>query len=83
MNHWYYIGSAYGNIVWKYVFLLHVLNKNENNINAGSPSNQHRYKHHPSKKNQSVLIAKISSRKTQKITNPQKYKLPQKFRATW
>ena len=83
MNHWYYIGSAYGNIVWKYVFLLHVLNKNENNINAGSPSNQHQYKHHPSKKNQSVLIVKISSRKTQKITNPQKYKLPQKFRATW
>ena len=26
----------------------------------------------PSKKNQSVLIAKISSRKTQKIANPQK-----------
>ena len=34
----------------------------------------------PSKKNQSVLIAKISSRKTHKITNPQKYKLPQKGR---
>ena len=49
----------------------------------GPPPNQHQYKHHPSKKNQSVLIAKISSRKTQKITNPQKYKLPQKFRATW
>ena len=29
-----YIGSAYGNIVWKYVPLLHVLNKNENIINA-------------------------------------------------
>ena len=27
----------------------------------------------PSRKNQSVLIAKISSRKTQKIANPQKY----------
>ena len=26
----------------------------------------------PNKKNQSVLIAKISSHKTQKITNPQK-----------
>ena len=28
----------------------------------------------PSKKNQSVLIAKISSRKTQKIANPQKFR---------
>ena len=36
----------------------------------------------PSKKNQSVLIAKLSSRKTQKIPNPQKYKLPHKFHAT-
>ena len=35
MNYWYNIGSAYGSIVWKYVFLLHVLNKNENIINAG------------------------------------------------
>ena len=34
-----------------------------------------------SKQNQSVLIGKISSRKTQKIANPQK-KNPQKFRAT-
>ena len=36
----------------------------------------------PSKKNQSVVIAKISSHKTQKIANPQN-KLPQKFRASW
>ena len=28
----------------------------------------------PSKKNQSVLIAKISSRKTKKIANPQKFR---------
>ena len=35
-----------------------------------------------SKQNQSVLIGKISSRKTQKIANPQKKKNPQKFRAT-
>ena len=28
----------------------------------------------PSKKNQSVMIAKISSRKTQKITNPPKFR---------
>ena len=34
----------------------------------------------PSKKNQSVLIAKIRSRKTHKIANP-KNKLPQTFRA--
>ena len=30
----------------------------------------------PSKKNQSDVIAEISSRKTQKITNPQKYTPP-------
>ena len=60
-------------IVWKYVFLLHVLNKNENIINAGywvllwKPQQLI-----PSKKNQSLVIAKISSRKTQKIANPQK-----------
>ena len=35
----------------------------------------------PSMENQSVLIAKISSRKTQKSPIP-KNKLPQKFRAT-
>ena len=35
----------------------------------------------PSKKNQSVPIAKISSSKTHKIANP-KNKLPQTFRAT-
>ena len=51
-------------LVSKCVFLLHVLSKNENIINAG-------YflkiaKLIPSKKNQSVLIEKISSRKTQK-----------------
>ena len=62
-------------IVWKYVFLLHVLNKNENIINAGYwvyfLKSQ---KLIPSKKNQQSvdLIAKISSRKTQKIANPQK-----------
>ena len=47
---------------------LHVLNKNENIINAGYWSQ----KLIPSKKNQSVLIAKISFQKTQKIINPQK-----------
>ena len=37
----------------------------------------------PSEKNQSVLIAKISSRtEHKKITNPKKCKLRQKFRAT-
>ena len=36
----------------------------------------------PSKKNQSVPIAKISSRKTQKIANPHLNKLSQKFRST-
>ena len=71
-------------IVWKYVFLLNVLGKNENIINA-------RYwvlceyckKIIPSKKNQTVLITKITSRKTQKNRQSAKIKLPQKFRATW
>ena len=35
MKYWFYIGYAHRSIVWKYVFLLHVLNKNENIINAG------------------------------------------------
>ena len=52
---------------------MHVLNKNENILNAGywvlSEKSQ---KLIPSKKNHSVLIVKISSRKTQKIANPQK-----------
>ena len=53
---------------------MHVLNKNENILNAGywvlSEKSQ---KLIPCKKNQSVLIVKISSRKTQKIANPQKW----------
>ena len=35
MNYWFYIGYAYRSIVLKYVFLLHVLNNNENIFNAG------------------------------------------------
>ena len=35
MNYWFYIGYAYRSIVWKYIFLLPVLNKNENFVNAG------------------------------------------------
>ena len=35
MNYWFYIGYAYRSLVLKYVFLLHVLNKNKNIINAG------------------------------------------------
>ena len=51
-----------------------VLNKNENIINAGCwVLSENCKKIIPSKKNQSVLIAKISSRKTQKIANPQKF----------
>ena len=51
---WYTM--KYWFIVWKYVFLLHVLNKNENIINAGC----------------FLKIAKISSHKTQEIANLQK-----------
>ena len=59
-----------------------MLNKNENIINAGyCVLSENRKKIIPSEKNQSVLIAKISSRKTQK-TPIHKNKLPQKFRAT-
>ena len=43
-------------------------------INAGYWVLSEIAKINPSKKNQSVLIAKISSRKTQKIANPQKYR---------
>ena len=35
MKYWFYIGYAHRSILWKYVFLFHVLNKNENIINAG------------------------------------------------
>ena len=42
----------------KYVFLLQVLDKNENIVNPGY----------------FLRIAKISSRKTQKIVNPQKFR---------
>ena len=46
---------------------------NENIFNFGYwVLSENRKKLIPSKKNQSVLIAKISSRKTQKIANPQK-----------
>ena len=53
---WYTM--KYWFIVWKYVFLLHVLNKNENIINAGT--------------GYFLKIAKIGSRKTQEIANLQK-----------
>ena len=38
MKYWFYthVGYVYRSIVWKYVFLLHVLNKNENIINGRS-----------------------------------------------
>ena len=34
MKYWFYIGYPHRSIVWKYVFLLHVLGKNENIING-------------------------------------------------
>ena len=65
--------SKYWFIAWKYVFVLHVLNKKENIINLTSTAYFLKSpKLIPSKKNQSVPIAKISFRKTQKIDNPQK-----------
>ena len=36
MIYWFYIGFAYCSIVWKYAFLLHVLNKNENISKLGT-----------------------------------------------
>ena len=34
MNYWFDIGYPYRSIVWKYVFPLHIINKNENIINT-------------------------------------------------
>ena len=68
MKYWFYIGYAHRSIVWKYVFA-HVLSKNENlSIMLGTGYFQwwKSQKLIPSKKNQSVLIEKITSRKTQK-----------------
>ena len=48
------------------------LNKNENNTMLGAGYFLKIAKLIPRQKNQSVLIAKISSRKTPKIANPQK-----------
>ena len=73
MNYWFYIGYTQSSIVWKYVVLLHVLNKNVSIVNAaGTGYFLKTQKLVPSKKKQSVQIAKISSLKTQKIANLQK-----------
>ena len=65
--------TPYRSVVWKYVFLLHVLNEIENIINAGKwVLFENRKKLIPSKKNHSVLIAQLCSRKTQEVTNQQK-----------
>ena len=67
MNYLFYIGYAHRRIVWKYISALHVLNKNENIINTGYWLCENRTeKLIPIENNQAVLIAKISSRKTQK-----------------
>ena len=67
MNYLFYIGYAHRRIVWKYISALHVLNKNENIINTGYWLCENRTeKLIPIENNQSVLIAKIRSRKTQK-----------------
>ena len=61
MNYWFYIGYAYRiciSIARTHTWVLGTFWKSQKLI--------------PGKKNQSVLIAKISSRKTQKIANPQK-----------
>ena len=76
MNYRFYIGYAYLSIIVG--FFWHVINKNENIINAGYWSwlifwKSQKLIRSKKKNKHSVLIAKISSRKTQKITNPQKY----------
>ena len=58
-------------IVWKYVFLLHAT-KILSMLGTGYFLNRKSQKLIPSKRNQSFLIAKICSRKTQKIANAQK-----------
>ena len=63
----------YRSIVWKYVFLLHLLKKNENSISAVYLAlSKNRKNYFPARKTICPLIAKISSRKTQNIANPQK-----------
>ena len=68
MNYWCYVGYAYRSIF----FLLHVLNKNNDIINAEYWVLSENRKLISSKENQFFLIAKITSHKTQKIANPQK-----------
>ena len=79
---WFYIGWAHHGILWKFVFPLHVLNKNKYLQCVGAGTFWKLQKLIPNKENWSVLIAKISSCKTPKITNPQN-KLQQKSLATW
>ena len=55
------------------IFLLHVLNKSETIINAVYWVLSEVAKNNNNNNKQSVLIAKISSCKTQKIANPQKF----------
>ena len=64
---WYTM--KYWSIVWKYVFLLHVLNKNENIINAILNKNENIIN---AGAGYFLKIAKISSHKTQEIANLQK-----------
>ena len=76
MNYRFYIGYAYRSII-VFSFFWHVINKNENIINVGYWlifwKSQKLIRSKKKTNKQSVLIAKISSRKTQKVTNPQKY----------
>ena len=63
--------TKYWFIAWKYVFLLQVLNKDKDNYNQCWVWGifWKSQKLISSKKNQSVLMAKISSHKTQRIAN--------------
>ena len=64
-------GFTYG-IHTLVLFLLHVLHKNENINNAGYRVLSEYPKINSQRAKTTVLIAKISSRKTQKIANPLK-----------
>ena len=82
MNNWFYIGYVYRSFVWKYVFLLHVLTKKENIINAVSwVLSENRKNYFPARKTNLYCSQKLVPVKYKKCPI-RKNKLRQKFRAT-
>ena len=82
MNNWFYIGYVYRSFVWKYVFLLHVLTKKENIINAVSwVLSENRKNYFPARKTNLYCSQNLVPPKYKKCPI-RKNKLRQKFRAT-